>query len=195
MARFEREVRATATLTHWNTVEIFDFGRTSDGTFYYVMEYLPGLSLRDLVERYGAMPPGRVIHLLEQVCDALHEAHAIGLIHRDVKPGNIFVAQRGSVYDVAKLLDFGLVKPSYEAESLELTQEKALSWLAALHVAGTSVGEFRARPTQRYLFAGSRGLLYARWPAGLQWRRNSAGSAGPHDRASRAAVTMPARHA
>ena len=122
LARFEREVRATATLTHWNTVEIFDFGRTSDGAFYYVMEYLPGLSVRDLVERHGPMSPGRAIHLLEQTCDALHEAHAIGLIHRDVKPGNIFVAQRGGVYDVAKLLDFGLVKPSYEAESLELTQ-------------------------------------------------------------------------
>jgi serine/threonine-protein kinase len=121
LARFEREVRATATLTHWNTVEIFDFGRTSDGAFYYVMEYLPGLSVRDLVERYGPLPPGRAIHLLEQTCDALHEAHAIGLIHRDVKPGNIFVAQRGGVYDVAKLLDFGLVRPATTVRAAHLS--------------------------------------------------------------------------
>ena len=75
------------------------------------MEYLPGLSVLDLVDRYGWLSPERTVHLLEQTCDALREAHAIGLIHRDVKPGNIFAAQRGGVYDVAKLLDFGLVKP------------------------------------------------------------------------------------
>ncbi len=111
LARFHAEVRATAKLTHWNTVEIFDYGSTADGTFYYVMEYLPGLSLAELVERHGPLPAERVIHLLEQTCDALAEAHAAGLIHRDIKPGNIFAAQRGGIYDVAKLLDFGLVKP------------------------------------------------------------------------------------
>jgi tRNA A-37 threonylcarbamoyl transferase component Bud32 len=122
LARFEREVRATATLSHWNTVEIFDYGRTDEGTFYYVMEYLPGLSLAELVERYGPLPPERVIHFIQQTCNALGEAHSIGLIHRDVKPGNIFAAQRGGIYDVAKLLDFGLVKP-VDAASLDLTQE------------------------------------------------------------------------
>ena len=90
LARFEREVRATATLTHWNIVEIFDYGSTDNGTFYYVMEYLPGLSVLDLVDRYGPLSPERTVHLLEQTCDALREAHSIGLIHRDVKPGNIF---------------------------------------------------------------------------------------------------------
>src|SRR6266571_6465510 len=70
LARFEREVRATAKLSHWNTIEIFDYGRTSDGTFYYVMEYLPGLSLAELVERHGPLPPARVIHFLQQTCDA-----------------------------------------------------------------------------------------------------------------------------
>ncbi|NQU22874.1 MAG: serine/threonine protein kinase, partial [Candidatus Nealsonbacteria bacterium] len=105
LARFQREVRATAKLSHWNTVEIFDYGNTEDGTFYYVMEFLPGLSLRDVVDRFGPLPPERVIHLLSGVCDALEEAHAAGLIHRDIKPGNIFAAQRGGVYDVAKLLD------------------------------------------------------------------------------------------
>jgi serine/threonine-protein kinase len=121
LARFHAEVRATAKLTHWNTVEIFDYGSTADGTFYYVMEYLPGLSLADLVERHGPLPAERVIHLLEQTCDALAEAHSAGLIHRDIKPGNIFAAQRGGIYDVAKLLDFGLVKPLAPTGGVNLT--------------------------------------------------------------------------
>ena len=129
LARFEREVRATAALSHWNTVEIFDYGRTEDGTFYYVMEYLPGLSLSELVERYGPLPAARVIYLLRQTCDALHEAHSAGLIHRDIKPGNIFAAQRGGIYDVAKLLDFGLAKPltNSDSDSLQLTQDGAIT--------------------------------------------------------------------
>ncbi|MFO0908584.1 MAG: serine/threonine-protein kinase [Isosphaeraceae bacterium] len=110
LARFEREVRATARLSHPNTVEVFDYGRTDDGMFYYVMEYLRGLSLEELVQRHGPMPPGRVIFLLRQVCGALEEAHAAGLVHRDVKPANIFAAFRGGRFDLAKLLDFGLVK-------------------------------------------------------------------------------------
>ena len=110
IAHFEKEVTATAKLTHWNTVEIYDYGHTDDGTFYYVMELLPGLSLEDLVERHGPLPPERVVHLMRQVCGALQEAHSVGLIHRDIKPANIFAAQRGGVFDVAKLLDFGLVK-------------------------------------------------------------------------------------
>jgi serine/threonine-protein kinase len=110
LMRFEREVRATATLTHWNTVEVFDYGHTEDGTFYYVMEYLPGMDLEDMVERFGPPSPARVVHLLRQVCQALREAHGIGLIHRDIKPSNVIACQRGGVHDVAKLVDFGLVK-------------------------------------------------------------------------------------
>ena len=122
-ARFEREVRATARLSHWNTIEIFDYGRNDDGAFYYVMEYLPGLSLADLVERFGPMPPARVIYLLRQACDALREAHDSGLIHRDIKPANLMAAYRGGHYDVTKLLDFGLVKTLSEDESVHLSQE------------------------------------------------------------------------
>ncbi len=110
LAQFETEVKATAGLTHWNTVEVYDYGHTDDGTFYYVMELLPGLSLDELVDEHGPLSPSRAVFLLGQVCDALDEAHAVGLIHRDLKPANIFVSQRGRRYDVAKLLDFGLVK-------------------------------------------------------------------------------------
>jgi serine/threonine-protein kinase len=127
LARFEREVRMTAQLSHWNTVEIFDYGRTDDGTFFYVMEYLPGLSLQDLLERHGPLPSGRVIHLLRQACQGLREAHRVGLIHRDIKPANVFAAQRGGLYDVVKLLDFGLVKPVGEAPSTLLSQEGGIS--------------------------------------------------------------------
>jgi len=127
LLRFEGEVQATAGLTHPNTIEIYDYGHTEEGTFYYVMEFLPGLNLQEIVERFGALPPERVVYLLKQVCSALAEAHHKGLIHRDIKPGNIFSAERGGLYDVAKLLDFGLVKDSRsEKNSLNLTMEGAV---------------------------------------------------------------------
>jgi serine/threonine-protein kinase len=121
-------VQATATLTHPNTVQIFDYGHAEDGTFYYVMEYLPGLSLEQLVHRHGPLPPERAVHLLQQVCGALREAHAIGLIHRDIKPSNILICERGGLHDVAKLLDFGLVlAPGVSADGADLTQEGAIA--------------------------------------------------------------------
>jgi serine/threonine-protein kinase len=110
LRRFEREVQATAALTHPSTVEIYDYGHAADGTFYYVMEYLPGLNLDELVGRHGPLPPARAVHLLRQVCGALAEANAAGLVHRDIKPGNVLVCERGGRHGVAKLLDFGLVQ-------------------------------------------------------------------------------------
>ncbi len=123
LARFEREVRTTARLSHPNTVEIYDYGRTDDGTFYYVMELLSGLSLSDLVERHGPLPPGRAIFLLRQVCGALVEAHGAGLVHRDLKPANIFAARRGNLHDFIKLLDFGLVMPAPGPSMAEPSRE------------------------------------------------------------------------
>ena len=108
--RFEREARATAALRSPHTIAVYDFGLAAGGTFYYVMELLDGFSLQGLVERFGPVPPERVVRLIRQACHSLAEAHAAGLVHRDVKPANLFVCRLGLDLDFVKVLDFGLVK-------------------------------------------------------------------------------------
>ena len=113
--RFELEARSTASLTSAHTVELYDFGVSDDGTFYYIMELLQGLDCDRLVRRFGALPPSRVVHLMAQACESLEEAHKKGLIHRDVKPANIYVCRSGVRCDFVKVLDFGLVADRRQA--------------------------------------------------------------------------------
>ncbi|HEX3447057.1 MAG TPA: serine/threonine-protein kinase, partial [Isosphaeraceae bacterium] len=127
LARFEREVQSAARLSHPNTIEIYDYGHTDDGTFYYVMEYLPGMSLQDLVQTYGPLPARRIIYFFRQVCAGLAEAHAIGLVHRDLKPANIYITVRGGEVDFAKILDFGLVKLTKDKGAVALTSDQRVS--------------------------------------------------------------------
>jgi serine/threonine-protein kinase len=109
LKRFELEAQATASLSSAHTIELYDFGATEEGTFYYVMELLDGLDCEELVRRFGPLVPARVVHLLIQVCESLEEAHDKGLVHRDVKPANIYVCRSGNRRDFVKVLDFGLV--------------------------------------------------------------------------------------
>jgi DNA-binding response OmpR family regulator len=125
--RFQREVQLSSQLTHPNTITIYDYGRTSDGAFYYVMELIDGLTLEELVKENGPLPEGRAIQILKQVCGSLAEAHEAGLIHRDIKPANIMISYCAGLGDFVRVLDFGLVKPVDRDGEVELTRTGALS--------------------------------------------------------------------
>ena len=124
--RFEREVKLMARLKHPNTVTVYDYGRTPDGVFYYAMELLDGATLDQLVDSTGPLHVGRAVHVLQQVAGALSEAHELGLIHRDIKPANIMLCNQGGQMDVAKVLDFGLVK-ELRGESPRLTRDDTIT--------------------------------------------------------------------
>ena len=193
-ARFEREVRATARLSHWNTIEIFDYGRNDDGAFYYVMEYLPGLSLADLVERYGPMPPARVIYLLRQACDALQRGARVGADpprHQAGQPDGR-LSRRPSRRDQAArfrpgqdALQRGRLDPSLAGRHRRR--------LAAVHGPRAGHAQPAARPPHRHLRTGGRRLLHADRPSALP-RDNRDGSHGrPCPRPGHSAVAAPPR--
>jgi len=146
--RFEKEAQTTAELRSPHTVELYDFGVTHDQTFYYVMEYLNGIDLATLVKKHGPVPPQRTIYLLQQACESLGEAHNHHLIHRDVKPANIFICHMGLSYDFIKVLDFGLVKTQSNGASSphgdmssELTMEGMTTGTPAFMAPELAVGQ------------------------------------------------------
>jgi serine/threonine-protein kinase len=142
VGRFQREARATAALHSPHTVALHDFGVTSEGTFYYVMELLEGLDLETLVRRFGPVPPERAVHLLVQACDSLAEAHAVGLVHRDVKPANIVACHWGLKWDFVKVLDFGLVKATWSlGEDDRLTSDGTIVGTPAYMAPEAVLGE------------------------------------------------------
>ncbi|MCO4769883.1 MAG: serine/threonine protein kinase [Deltaproteobacteria bacterium] len=132
LTRFEREAQATATLVSPHTIQLFDFGRTREGDFYYVMELLDGVDLQALVTEHGPLPPERVVWLLEQACHSLEEAHRRGLVHRDIKPANLFACRYGLDADFVKVLDFGLVRRDQGAQDdVQLTAVGTVTGTAA----------------------------------------------------------------
>jgi serine/threonine-protein kinase len=140
LRRFEREAQATAALTSPHTVDLYDFGISEDGTFFAVIELLEGCDLDSLVRRFGPLPTERVVHFLRQACDSLAEAHDSGLIHRDVKPANIFTCRFGRFTDWIKVLDFGMVKLDTGGKDPRLTGESVAAGTPAFMPPEQAVG-------------------------------------------------------
>ena len=153
--RFKREAQTIATLRSRNTVDLFDYGVTSDGTFFFVMELLDGIDLETLTERYGPQPAARAVNLLVQACNSLAEAHDAGLVHRDIKPANLFICRAADEVDVLKVLDFGLVltqsapDASAEARAMAPTEPPGLPSSAESSGSGrlTQQGSYLGTPT------------------------------------------------
>ena len=162
MRRFEREAQETAKLGSVHTIDVYDYGITEDGDFYYVMELLNGISLERYVKQFGPMPPGRVVYLLRQVCHSLSEAHDRGLIHRDIKPANIFMCRLGPDDDFVKVLDFGLVKPFGDRGAGTMpTIEELTAGTPAFMAPEIALNDAQHRRPRRHLRAGLRRLLLA----------------------------------
>lgn len=111
--RFLLEASVSSKLTHPNVVTIFDYGETDDGLCFIAMEYLEGTTVAEEMKKSGKLPPERAVDIARQVCRALREAHSLGVVHRDMKPGNIFLQKNDDEGDFAKVLDFGLVKDTH----------------------------------------------------------------------------------
>jgi serine/threonine-protein kinase len=150
--RFRREARAAANLRSPHTIQLYDFGVAGDGTFYYVMELLNGMDLQSLVEEHGPLPPARTIHILQQVCESLAEAHERGLVHRDIKPANIQVCCMGHYYDFVKVLDFGLVKSASADAAVDsrLTAPNVVAGTPAYLSPESALGELVDQRTDIY---------------------------------------------
>ena len=167
-------------------MQVYDYGHAADGTFYYVMEYLPGLTLEQLVERHGPLPANRAIHFLRRgVCGALRKlCISIGLIHRDIKPGNVMICRRGGRHDPAKLLDFGLVIPLGKSLGAKLTQEGA--------IAGTPAYMSRNRRAVRKRWTpGATFIASVPWPISC-WPASRRSQGGPASRRRRHLYRPPA---
>jgi serine/threonine-protein kinase len=139
--RFAQEAAAMASLQSPHTVHLYDFGISEDGSFYYVMELLDGISLQALVDKFGPQPPARVIHMLRHVCDSLEEAHRRSLVHRDIKPNYMFACMVGIEHDFIKVLDFGLVKNLSRNDSLELTATGVTAGTPAYMAPEVAIGD------------------------------------------------------
>lgn len=154
--RFEREAQATAALQSQHTVELYDFGVSEDGVFYHVIELLNGSDLAAIVEQFGPMPAERTVHILKQVCDSLDDAHSVGVVHRDIKPGNIFLTRRGRHLDHVKVLDFGLVKLVGEEDGdvLQLTGKGSIPGTPAFLAPEMATGRVVDGRTDIYALGG-----------------------------------------
>ena len=190
--RFAREAQATAELQSPHTVQLYDFGITDAGSFYYVMERLRGMDLQRMVERHGPLPPERVVFLLKQACLSLAEAHALGLVHRDIKPANLFVCRLGSEFDFLKVLDFGVVS-RHGARRRRRSRRPAWCWARRRSWRRSWCRVSALRRPRRHLRARLRRLLAAHRPAAVRGRRCDVGAdASRADRAG-AAVDDVAR--
>lgn len=120
--RFKLEASTAAKLTHPNTVTVFDYGKTQDGTYFMAMELLEGRTLHKILRDEGQLAPERAARIAAQICRSLREAHHHGVVHRDLKPANVFLVAHGDEPDFVKVLDFGLVKALDEMPGEQLTQ-------------------------------------------------------------------------